>query len=784
GWGSTQAAAGWDFSTYTTTTQNPISATTVASGLTVGQLTKSSTLGTGATVANSPGFGSFNNWSTSASGTATNLTYATDNDKYLGFSITTGTSAMQLTDIMAWKNRRSSTGVSTVAWAYAIGDGAFNVIGTQAAGTGTSNSGNSMSSVSLAGVTDLQNIAAGTTVNFRLYGYGATGSGGTFYLIDLGNSTALDFGLNGKLSNVVNATGSGTLGINTAGTSTFAGTITNNNEATLTAVTGGTANFTGVISGAGSINKTGAGRVNLAAANTYSGATTVSAGTLNIGSAGSIASSAVTVANGATLKATNDYTQSTMPASALTGAIALNSGAIIDLTEGSLKATSLTVAALSGADVTKISYTIGKSFALTGGLTLNGNLVLDLTSTISGTGVYDVLTYAGSLTGSGTISLLSHVGDAWGDYNVAGALDTTTKKYTITVSGAYTPGGNPNSGTITIPSGGSLGDIGGTATVTSTAAATVTGTITGGTVNFSGANSSVNSVAAGNVTLSGGSSSVTEVKGTASVEISGSGNTVGTISGGTIDIKGDTTITTISAGNVSVNSDVVVTTLSGGDLTLGANKTLTVETGATSGTITGSGTLAKIGTGTLELSGNNSSFTGAIEADAGTVKVTNVAALGSTSGVTLGTSGGASDAKLEFATTGSTTVSANITATNTTSANIVENSGTGALTLSGSLTKNGTVLTLAGGSNGINVAGNIIGNANNSDLVVSSGTVKVSSSNSYNGPTFVQAGATLIADNASATGAGVVNVANGATLQVGTATNILTLTTGGFALTN
>jgi hypothetical protein len=69
--------------------------------------------------------------------------------------------------------------------------------------------------------------------------------------------------------------------------------------------------------------------------------------------------------------------------------------------------------------------------------------------------------------------------------------------------------------------------------------------------------------------------------------------------------------------------------------------------------------------------------------------------------------------------------------------------------------------------------------------VVSSGTVTVSSSNSYNGPTFVQAGATLVADNASATGAGIVNVASGATLQVGTSTNhALTLTTGGFALTN
>jgi hypothetical protein len=68
--------------------------------------------------------------------------------------------------------------------------------------------------------------------------------------------------------------------------------------------------------------------------------------------------------------------------------------------------------------------------------------------------------------------------------------------------------------------------------------------------------------------------------------------------------------------------------------------------------------------------------------------------------------------------------------------------------------------------------------------VVDTGTVKISSSNSYNGPTFIESPATLIADNASATGTGVVNIASGATLQVGTATNILALTTGGFALSN
>jgi hypothetical protein len=172
-----------------------------------------------------------------------------------------------------------------------------------------------------------------------------------------------------------------------------------------------------------------------------------------------------------------------MPASAITGAITLNSGAIIDLTAGSLKATSLTVAALGGGASPTISYTIGNSFALTGALTLPGNLTIDLTSTISGLGVYDVLTYD-SLTANptGTISLSR----SWEGYNVSLVSDTQNKKYTISISGAYTQGGNPNSGTITIPNGGSLGNISGTATVTSTTPASVTGTISGGNVTLSG----------------------------------------------------------------------------------------------------------------------------------------------------------------------------------------------------------------------------------------------------------------------------------------------------------
>ncbi|NBX02397.1 hypothetical protein EBR11_07725, partial [bacterium] len=83
--------------------------------------------------------------------------------------------------------------------------------------------------------------------------------------------------------------------------------------------------------------------------------------------------------------------------------------------------------------------------------------------------------------------------------------------------------------------------------------------------------------------------------------------------------------------------------------------------------------------------------------------------------------------------------------------NKIYNNGSGLLTLSGNLTKTGTVLALDGGSNGINVTGVISGNSGsyNSDLVVSGGTVTLSSQNTYVGPTYVYGGGTLRNGNAS-----------------------------------
>jgi autotransporter-associated beta strand protein len=563
------------------------------------------------------------------------------------------------------------------------------------------------------------------------------GVGGVTSLVKSGDGTWV---LSGTTSNFTGGTtiSGGTL---KTGTANIVGNITNNSVLEFTNTTSGS--YAGVITGTGSVNKSGAGAVTFTANNDYAGVTNINAGSIVLGSnTGNISgSSAINVYKGGTLKSTNTTDTAEQAAT-----VVLKSGGILDLTAGNLSAGSLTVDTLSGADVTKINFGIGNSLSL-GTFALTGNLAVDLLGTPTGAGTYNVLSWT-TKSGLGSINLLTQDTQDW-IYTTN--LDNTNKRYSITIAAAFRDGGNYSTGTVVIPADKTLGDVSGTVTVTAANTTTV-GAISGGTVN-----------------------------------LSGTGNTVGAVSGGTVNLNasGSTVASLATGGTLNVKADSVVTSLTGGTLSVDSGINAEVKGGTSTATITGAGNLLKTGNGTLTLSGTTSDYTGATNVQSGTVQVTDVSALGSTSGVTMGTVGGATDAKLQIAATGATELSKNIVATNTTSANIVENTGTGALTLSGSLTKNGTVLTLAGGSSGINVTGEIIGSAANSDLVVSSGTVKVSSSNSYNGPTFVEAGATLIADNASATGTGIVNVANGATLQVGTSTHsALTLTTGGFALTN
>jgi len=225
-----------------------------------------------------------------------------------------------------------------------------------------------------------------------------------------------------------------------------------------------------------------------------------------------------------------------------------------------------------------------------------------------------------------------------------------------------------------------------------------------------------------------------------------------TVSAGTLRLSGNGTLGTgtisISGGTLDMGGKSLANTF--GSLTDGtlANGTLTnnggnydLQSGTVSAILAGTNGVNKTGSGTVTLSGSNS-YTGITTISAGNLSISSVSALGSTSGVNL--------ANATTLTYNGTADSLDRAITVTSGTGTIRNSGSGLLTLSGSLTKNGSTLTLTGGNGGISVSGAIGGSNANSDLIIDGGSVNLTGTNTYNGPTSIINGATLNASVANA----------------------------------
>jgi fibronectin-binding autotransporter adhesin len=204
------------------------------------------------------------------------------------------------------------------------------------------------------------------------------------------------------------------------------------------------------------------------------------------------------------------------------------------------------------------------------------------------------------------------------------------------------------------------------------------------------------------------------------------------------------------------------------DATLNANADLLV-----SGTLIdrtnglGAGGLTKAGAGTMSLSGLNT-YTGPTSINSGTVNANTVGigaaaqSLGAGTTVNLGVAATSSGTLNYTGTAGSLDKTINALGNGN---DTVRNSGTGLLTLAGTINKNGTTLTLDGGTQGIAVTGQIQGTSLNSDLTVTNGTTTLSNTNPYNGATTVTSTGTLaVVAGGSLSGTTQVNVNDGGTL--------------------
>ena len=363
-----------------------------------------------------------------------------------------------------------------------------------------------------------------------------------------------------------------------------------------------------ILGGSGALTKQGSGTVTMSALNTFSGAATLTAGTL-------------LVRNGLSLSNASSV--------AMTGGVlAFDSGV-----------TTATLRGISG-DLVLVNAA-GNGVALT----LNPTADLSYTDVLRGvngslikTGAYK-LTLSGANTYTGSTTVNAGTLEA-----TPGALASTTS---ISVNGATFVAADYNSAaSLTVNSTGTAVISGsgltvGTVQNANTAAASVrftnpVGLITVGSLAGNGS-TQFNSDATINSTISSG---VVSVAGSLTASISGgtlsAGNlTSATLSGGSVEVAGAAAVTSMTGGVLSLQGSTgTISTLTGGNITLSPSAELRVEAGSFAGIIGGGGSLVKSGPASLTLAGSNT-FAGATTVNGGSLLATVSGAFASTSSIAV-----------------------------------------------------------------------------------------------------------------------------------------------------
>ncbi|MDA8125714.1 MAG: autotransporter-associated beta strand repeat-containing protein, partial [Deltaproteobacteria bacterium] len=680
------------------------------------------------------------------SGAGRNLTVGGTGNTFISGVIGTGAGGLSKTDT----GTLTLSGANTYSGGTTLAAGTLSVANNAALGTGTLelNGGTLTSSSSTARTLTNSALATGDfTLGQATGGTGALTLSGT---MDLGVATrqitvnnAADT-ISGVISGTggLTKTGTGTLSLYGANTysggtivsagalqgnaTSLQGDITNNAYVVFNQTAAGT--YAGNISGTGRIAKTGAGTLTLAGANTYTGTTTISAGTLSLGADNALSqTTALTLANtaGATLDL-NSFNQTigSLAGGGTTGGnVTLGAGR---LTTGNAASTSYYGVISGTGGLTKTgtgTLSLYGANTYTGGTTVSAGALQGNAASLQGditNNAYVVFnqaaagTYAGNISGTGRIA--------------------KTGAGTLTLAGA-----NNYAGTTTI-SAGTL-SLGADNALSQTTALTLANTA-GATLDLSSFNQTIGSLAGGgttggNVTLGAGRLTTGNAASTAYAGvISGTGGLVKTGTG-TLTLSGANTYSggaTLAAGTLSVANNAALGTgtleLNGGTLTSSSS---TARTLTNSAQVTGDFTLGQAtgGTGALTLSG-------AMDLGATTRQITVNNAADTISGVISGAGGltkaGIGTLILSGANTysGGTTVSAGTLQGHSES-------------LQGEIANNAAVIfnqTTAG-----TYAGDISGTGRIAKT--GAGTLTLAGANTYTGTTTISAGTlSLGADNA------------------------------------
>jgi len=576
-----------------------------------------------------------------------------------------------------------------------------------------------------------------------------------------------------------NAPGSGSYTL-TGGTLGFGGTtptITVNTSA-------GT--ISSVLAGSAGLTKSGTGTLILTGVNTFTGTTTVSGGTLQIGNGGALATIASTpiVNNGNVFYNMNS-----------TGA-------------------SFTVAPMTGS---------GNLTATTGG---QGNGYIRL---------------AGNITLSGSVSISSGVGSGAGQNGIRQSGPTTITASAITVSGNFGSAGNDSNFALTLDTSASNGPISidayngigghtwaGVSTVianSGTGAVNIAGAQAGkagvgswsatltGALNISSSyspgaltlNATAGSSITGNLSLAANSANVWTVSPGVTMAVSGalSGSNAAITKNGTglLTFTGNNTYTgttTINSGTLQIGTGSTAGSISGSTAITGsAGGVLAFNRsdnygGNVSNTI-GGGVGLTLSAGTLALTGSNS-YTGPTSINAGVLSLGSASAIGSSGTISFGggvlqfTGSNSTDYSSRFSTGANQAYALDTNGQNVTVGNALTSSGgslrklgSGTLTLTAANTYTGTTSINAGtlqigngstagslasssaitGSSGsllvFNRTDNYGGNFANPisggvGLTLSTGTLTLTATNTYTGTTTINAGARLVSGTGGAAG--------------------------------
>jgi len=703
-----------------------------------------------------------------------------------------------------------------------------------------------------------QNYTVGDVLTFTFAGGGASAPAGTFTytltaadvaangaggLTKLGTGTLTLSGTNTftgptninagtlTLGNALALQGS-TLNYNGAGGALSFGTLTSatfgglqgtqslvlqNSSSTAVALTvggnGTSTTYSGVLTGPGSLVKTGAGSLTLTGNNTYAGATTVNSGTLVLSGNAGLATSAITVKPGAIFDVSGlssgtfglvfGQTLAAGRASGFANDILgnLNSAGTIDVAGTGMLGT-LTL----GGDLTLsggvVRFDLAPDTTVGNGINdlLNvGNLVLSGPTAVSvnaasGTlvnGTYTLFDYSGSLTGS--LSNLVVIGP--NSSRQTFALSTTGSSngsVLLTVSGhsanlIWAGNGTTNPwdlSTTDFLNGGSADKFFNSDNVTfddtgsNSPVVLISDNLQPGSITVN--NSAHAYTFSGPGTISGGGGLTKNGNGTLTIATANSYTGATTITGGLINIGN---ASALGSGPIVFNGGSIDNT-SGADIvfaannpqtwnfdfTFGGTNSLNLGTGAVTlggnigvtvnantltvgGAISGPFGLLKAGNGTLTLNGANT-FSGGLTISSGLVNIGNASALGTG---TIVFNGGnidnTSGAALTLTANNAQTWNADFTFLGSNALNL----GTGAVTLGGdrSVTVSANTLTVGGpisGGFGLTKAGN--------------GTLVLSGGDNYTGPTAINGGILRLGNGAAVPLASVITVASGATFDV------------------